>query len=166
MPANSTNALDVAAAIVERIHPIDPLKLQKLVFYAAGEYAALTGERMFPEELEAWEYGPAVYDLWKAYRTYDDDRAIVKPRNGDPSHLNDLAIGCVDSTIRKYGNIPGPKLITLTHKEPAWQDAYVQGQWRTKIPFATLIESFRKKETTPPSDELLDRVFAAQSRAS
>jgi len=166
MVEDSPSALAVAAAIVERLHPIDTLKLEKLVFYAAGEYAALTGLPLFPEELEAWEYGPAVYDIWKTYRAFDDDRAIVKPRNGDSSKLTDLALGCVDSVISKYGSISGPKLINLTHKEPAWRDAYVQGQWRTRIPFDALLESFRRKSVeTPPSDELLDRVFAAQNSA-
>lgn len=57
------NVHDVAAAIIERHHPIDPLKLQKLVYFAAGEYIALTGTPMFPEALEAWDHGPVVYDL-------------------------------------------------------------------------------------------------------
>src|SRR5665213_1575576 len=158
MPVNPTSALDVAAAIIERLHPIDPLKLEKLVFYAAGEYAALTGLPLFPEALEAWEYGPAVYDVWKTYKNCED-RAIVTPQNGDPSKLNDLALGCVVSAVDKYGSIPGRKLINITHEEPAWRESYVEGTYRTPIPFNTLVESFRAKHTERPSSELLDRVF-------
>jgi uncharacterized phage-associated protein len=164
MPSNSANALDVAAAIVERLHPIDPLKLEKLVFYAAGEYAALTGLPLFPEDLEAWEYGPAVYDVWKTYKNCEDG-AIVTPQSGDPSKLNDLALGCVDSAISKYGSIPGRKLINITHDEPAWYESYVEGRYRTQIPFTILVDSFRAKHTERPSDELLDRVFSAQNSA-
>ena len=152
---------DVAAAVVERHHPIDQLKLQKIIFYAAGEYAALTGSQMFPEPIEAWDWGPAIYDVWKTYRRYEADGAIAVPESGDSSKLSDLAIGCVESALDKYGERSGANLIDLTHLEPAWKDSYIPGQMRTPIPVEALIISFRAKYATETiAAEVLEQIFA------
>jgi uncharacterized phage-associated protein len=161
MPANSTNSLDVAAAIVDRLHPVQIVKLQKLVFYAAGEYAALTGQPLFPEDIEAWDLGPVVCNLWKTQKSNESQNDIDHSRLGDSSKLNDLAQGCVNSVVAKYGAMSGAQLIDLTHTEPAWIESYVPGQARTKIPFDLLVKSFRRKPPEArPSDELLNRIFA------
>jgi len=166
MPANSSNSLDVAAAIVERINPIGPAKLQKLVFYAAGEYAALTGESLFPENIEAWDYGPVVYSLWKTYKSFEADGDILESQLGDVNKLNDLAKGCIASVVAKYGAFSGAKLIDMTHREPAWIESYMPGHGRTEIPLNVLVESFRNRQATSAiSDELVDEFFAAQTRA-
>lgn len=166
MGSNSTNVNDVAAAIMERHQPIDKLKLQKIIFYAAGEYAALTGLAMFPEPIEAWDWGPVIYDLWQEFRRCGDDQAIVDLLSGDSSKLDPLAIGCVESALEKYGERSGANLIDLTHKEPAWKDAYVPGQRRTPIPLESLIESFRAKyEDSTISAEVLDHIFARTAGA-
>jgi uncharacterized phage-associated protein len=165
MSANPTSALDVAAAIVKRHQPIDQLKLQKILFYAAGEYAALTGEAMFPEPLEAWDWGPVVYDLWKECHRCEDEFAITEPL-GDPSNLNSLAIACVESALDAYGERSGANLIDLTHKEPAWKDAYEPGQRRTPIPLNSLVKSFRAKyENVVIPSEVLDKLFAKSAGA-
>lgn len=166
MVVEPTNSLDVAAAVVERLNPISALKLQKLVFYVAGEYAALTAEPLFPEDIEAWELGPVVCDLWKEYKSFDEgQREIVEPLRGDSSKLNDLAIGCVDSVLDKYGSYPGSRLVDMSHEETAWIESYVEGQKRTKIPFSALVDSFRAKEAGTVSEVLMERIFSAQSSA-
>ena len=161
MDVMGTTVHDVAAAIVERHRPIDQLKLQKIIFYAAGEYAALTGAAMFPEPIEAWDWGPAIYDIWQEYRLYEADGAIVVPESGDSSKLDELAVGCVDSALEQYGERSGANLIDLTHQEQSWKDAYLPGQRRTQIPLESLVESFRAKYATRViADEVLDRTFA------
>lgn len=161
MSLMSPTVHDVAAAVVERHHPIDQLKLQKVIYFAAGEYAALTGEAMFPEPIEAWDYGPVIYDLWKEYHHFEEDGGIVQPESGDSSTLDDLAIGCVESALAKYGERTGANLIDITHQEPAWKDAYVAGQRRTMIPLEDLVETFRAKfSDVVVSPEVLDQLFA------
>ncbi len=157
---------DVAAAVVARHHPIDQLKLQKIVFYAAGEYSALTGLPMFPEPIEAWDYGPVVYDLYRTYKHFEGEAAIAESEQGDPSKLNALEVGCVESALAQYGEHSGANLIDLTHKEPAWRDSYVAGEMRTEIPVEALVSSFRSKYATSTlSDEVREKAFAPLTRA-
>lgn len=157
---------DVAAFVVERHHPIDQLKLQKIIFFAAGEYAALTGEPLFPEPIEAWDYGPVIFDLWTEYRRYEEDGGIVQPESGDSTKLDDLAVSCVESALAKYGERTGANLIDVTHLEPAWRDSYIAGQRRTVIPLETLIKTFRAKFSDwTVSQEVLDQLFARPAGA-
>lgn len=159
-------AHDVAAAVVERHHPIDQLKLQKIVFYAAGEYSALTGKAMFAELIEAWDWGPAIYDLWREYRRFEGDGDIVVPESGNSSNLNDLAIGCVESALEQYGERSGANLIDLTHRDLAWRNSYVPGQKHTEIPLQELIDSFRAKFATQTvTGAVLEQVFSRPAGA-
>jgi len=153
---------DVAAAVITLCNPIDPLKLQKLVFFAAAEYAALTDEPMFPEPVEAWDYGPVVYDLWKTYRDYEGRADITEPERGDVNRLNDLEMGCVESAVQQFGHLTSAYLIEVSHREPAWKFHYVAGQHRTPIPHEALRETFRAKasEKYQIDPELLGFVFA------
>lgn len=59
--------LDLAES--EKI-PIEPLKLQKLVYFAHGWYLAFTGKPLLNEFVEAWQYGPVIPDLYHAFKHY------------------------------------------------------------------------------------------------
>jgi uncharacterized phage-associated protein len=56
--------LDLAAASGE---PLDPIKLQKLVYYAIGWYAGNTGARLIDEEVKAWAHGPIIPSVYHAF---------------------------------------------------------------------------------------------------
>lgn len=157
---------DVAAAIIERHHPIDPLKLQKLVYFAAGEFISLANQPMFPEPVEAWDYGPVVYDLYDTYRSFEGERAILEPDRGNASALNDLELGCIESALAKYGEYSGAKLIDLSHAETAWRESYVPGQRRTVIPNSLIRSAFREKAASVSvPDDILASVFGASADA-
>lgn len=46
------------------------LKLQKLVYYAAGYYSAYTGSPLMNCSIEAWEYGPVVPQLYHEFKEF------------------------------------------------------------------------------------------------
>lgn len=165
MNAMATTVHDVAAAVVERHHPIDQLKLQKIVFFAAGEFAALTGSQMFPEPIEAWDYGPVIYDVWRTYRQYEGEAAIVAPERGDATKLNALEIGCIEAALEKYGERSGANLIDVAHREVAWKECYVPGQVRTEIPIELMVSTFRAKyEIVEVPQDVLDLLFTSSGR--
>src|ERR1041385_1190632 len=49
---------------------IEPLKMQKLVYFAHGWYLAFTGKPLLNEFVEAWQYGPVIPDLYHAFKHY------------------------------------------------------------------------------------------------
>ena len=52
----------------ERQLTIDPMKVQKLIYYAHGWHLALTGKPLLDRSVEAWQYGPVLPDVYRAFQ--------------------------------------------------------------------------------------------------
>jgi uncharacterized phage-associated protein len=102
------------------------LKLQKLVYYAQGYHLALSGSPAFPENIEAWQHGPVVPDLYRAYRRFGAG-AIPKPEAFDPDGLDLNTRELLDEVYTVYGQFSASKLRNMTHAEKPWADAYAIG---------------------------------------
>ena len=50
--------------------PVDPMKLQKLVYIAEGWSLVKRHETFLRENVEAWPYGPVVPQLYTAFKSY------------------------------------------------------------------------------------------------
>lgn len=110
---------------------ITNLKLQKLLYYAQGISFQRTGEALFDDELEAWDKGPVVYDVWKRFASYDRDpirnSSGVRFETDTERLLLDVAL--------MYGKYTSAKLVSMTHEEGSpWEQVYVQGDRRKVIP--------------------------------
>lgn len=55
------------------VPPIDPLKLQKLLYYAHAWHLALKDAPLFDEDIEAWPWGPVVRDIYIQFKDYKRD---------------------------------------------------------------------------------------------
>lgn len=60
---------------------ITNLKLQKLLYYAQGVYLALYNERLFSDNIMAWEHGPVVVDVYKEYKENGRNQIKLKRNN-------------------------------------------------------------------------------------
>lgn len=56
---------------------ITHLKLQKLLYNAQGIYLAMTGNKLFAENLEAWTHGPVVRDVYDTYCVFGRSPIII-----------------------------------------------------------------------------------------
>jgi uncharacterized phage-associated protein len=59
--------LKVAA---EHDQSLDPMKLQKLVYFANGWHLAIKDMPLINEQVEAWPYGPVIPSLYRAFRKF------------------------------------------------------------------------------------------------
>lgn len=123
-PHSGTTALDVANYFIKRAGKerkwVDPMQLQKLVFYAQCWYIAEHGCCLFGEPVEAWTWGPAVRNVWKAYsgtrKLVDEDVFL--------DELDDDAKDVIESVWCAYGHLSGLTLSKLTHRDGgAWRKA-------------------------------------------
>ncbi|HEX2296276.1 MAG TPA: type II toxin-antitoxin system antitoxin SocA domain-containing protein [Actinomycetota bacterium] len=123
-------ARDVAAAIIEMDPGVDQMKLQKLLYYAQGWHLAWYGEPLFADVVEAWAFGPAVGDVYTAYKDCRDE-PIATPSGGDPEKLGARERRALEAVVAAYAPLTGPQLAALTHREGPWvaaREGYEHGQ--------------------------------------
>lgn len=123
-------AIDVADYIIRSIK-VDPLKLQKLLFYTQAVSLVKHNSPAFDDAIEAWDYGPVVRDIYDNYKKYGYED--IPPSPSKPNKLSKEILECIGLVIDYYGSKSGAALINETHSEAPWQDAYKRGQ-NTRIP--------------------------------
>ncbi|MDR1515148.1 MAG: DUF4065 domain-containing protein [Synergistaceae bacterium] len=107
----------------EAASDIDPMKLQKLLYYCQGYSLGITGRALFDEKIEAWKYGPVVRTVYKEYQGYKGSCIPLDLVTSAPevdayvSHIAELV-------MRDKGQYSATALMKMTHKEPVWQDAW------------------------------------------
>lgn len=122
---------------------IDPLKLQKLLYYAQGEYIAAHGRPLFTDRIEASQHGPVVSEVH--HESKDLGRNPIDPDTFVPEDFCwDDYTEVQDHLVRiwrRYGIYSGWALREKTHCEAPWIDAFQPGQ-NNEITEAALKEFF------------------------
>lgn len=116
---------------------IDPLQMQKLVYFSEGWHLALMGRSLVREQFEAWKRGPVVPDLYHSLKhfgaqpirgrltRYDfDEGEVVEVDRPNDRLSRDL----VREVWNVYNRYSGPQLVGLTHLpgspwDVTWKDA-------------------------------------------
>lgn len=105
---------------------ISNLKLQKLVYYAQAYHLAMYDEPLFAEQVEAWEHGPVVPELYREYRGFGSGN-IPAPADFDPNDYDVRSAELMDEVYEVFGQYSAWKLRNLTHQERPWIEAYEDG---------------------------------------
>ena len=97
------------------------LKLQKLLYYAQGFYLAVYDKPLFEEQIEAWEYGPVVPEIYHSFKTSGAD---ILPKPERTENLDYDASELLSEVFAVYGQFAPWRLVELTHSEPPWKSAF------------------------------------------
>ena len=64
---------------------ITHLKLQKLLYNAQGVCLAITGNKLFDDDLEAWDHGPVIRNVYDTYCVFGRNPIIIPdtPENNE-----------------------------------------------------------------------------------
>jgi uncharacterized phage-associated protein len=124
------------------------LKLQKLLYFAQGKYmAGHGGNPLFGEDIEAWDLGPVVRNVYHTFRScgsfpitvFDIHEEPSKPNEEIATHLKNIW----ESIGTKYS---ASWLVGLTHKENTpWKRYYRKGE-NIIIPKEEIVEYFSKQD--------------------
>lgn len=95
---------------------ISNLKLQKLCYYALGFYLAITGKRLFDNDIEAWQHGPVVRELYNKYHEY---KAEILPISEDfySDKIKPENMELLEDIYERYDQFSAWKLRNMTHAE-------------------------------------------------
>lgn len=142
----SYNVIDVCRHIInysnDHDYGVSNLKLQKLLYFIQAYF--LTNKKdnspCFDEKIEAWDFGPVVPDAYHEYKQYGsgDIPSIESYILFDKENIwNSERVSFVDNIIKdedkllidkvvdKFADYSATDLVSLTHRQSPWIDAYV-----------------------------------------
>jgi uncharacterized phage-associated protein len=117
---------------------LSPMKLQKLVYFAHGWYLAITDNALIRENVEAWQFGPVIPELYQEFKRYgsgDVSKPSLEHEGGSSyipriAHLQDdreaeRAMEVIRSVWDHYGRYSAIKLSNATHMAGTpWSHCY------------------------------------------
>lgn len=144
MGRDALEATDVARYLLHKAgvagEPITNLKLQKLLYYAYGHVLECTGEKLFDEQLEAWQHGPVVRSVYAEFCDFGRSR-IVCVEQPDQSRFSRETRVMLDAVCNAYMAERTLDLRNQTHREVPWKKTYRKDEKR-EIPDAVMCEQF------------------------
>lgn len=135
------SALNIAKYIIDKCtkarYPISNLQLQKILYYIQREFLR-QGTNAFPEEIEAWQFGPVVPEVYKQYCGFG--ALPIRMKYSVELKLNDANI--INFIIEKKRKLKPWDLVSDTHSSgKAWDLIFRDGLGDHQIIPKELIKS-------------------------
>lgn len=138
------NVLDVCRHVInysnDKDYGISNLKLQKVLYFIQAYFLIDASCRCFKEKIEAWDFGPVVPEAYREYKKFGggDIPTVSYVISVDKSDFWKSKIQkytdniiCEEDKIRingvvdRFSDFSATDLVTLTHNQSPWIDAYV-----------------------------------------
>jgi uncharacterized phage-associated protein len=119
------NAIDVSRYFIaaDTEEGITNLKLQKLLYYAQGCFLAAFNKSLFDEEIEAWQHGPVVSEVYHHYKSYGSEHIKLDCLECEfYGKLNSQEKGLLANVQDIYGGYSAWKLRDMSHSDNAWKN--------------------------------------------
>ena len=100
---------------------ITNLKLQKILYFAQAYYLAKFNKPLFNNNIEAWEYGPVVPDVYRKFKKYGSNPIILEE---DESSLSEKDKEILKEVWETFGGYSASRLVDIAHAHTPWKDAY------------------------------------------
>ena len=124
------NVLDVARYIIDyeatQGRTVSNLRLQKLLYFVQCAFIGILGHACFDDSIEAWDYGPVVPKVYRAYKEYG---STVIPASSQPvsRKFSDKDSAIITTMLSATSNYTTGELVDITHSQEPWKNAYVPG---------------------------------------
>ena len=112
---------------------VTPMKIQKLIFFSHAWMLGLYNKRMFRQDVEAWEFGPVVRDVYISLMGYVSDPVteLIRDPAGAPyqASFDKYEKNLIDQVWERYSPYRALQLSELTHKPGTpWYNAWYDPQ--------------------------------------
>lgn len=142
-----TSVYNVIGALCERAEwSLSNLSIQKSAYLVQLLYLGERSEPLFPEDFEAWDYGPVVPNVYHKLKMFGS--APVKPMSylSNTRLPNDAALRHVDDVARLATTQSPGKLVAITHWENgAWAKHYERNLRGIVIPKSDIRDEYRAR---------------------
>lgn len=124
---------------------ISNLKLQKMLYYMQGFFIAVFDRKLFDNEIEAWQYGPVVKEMYEHFKVFGSG-AIVLKENTEVQDLTKEETELFNEVMEEYGQFSAIKLMNMTHNELPWKKVFYENP-QGEISYDLLSEYFKTQIT-------------------
>ena len=130
---------------------ITHLKLQKLLYYAQGISLALYEKPLFNDEIEAWQHGPVVKNVYSEYSSFGRNPIQIKIDENDEKMITELeenseTNNILNTTYNNFAIYTAWQLREMTHEDGTpWDITQKEKGFGVEIE-QDLIKSYFKKE--------------------
>lgn len=110
------NVTEIANWFINELHP-EPLKLQKLLYFAQGYSYAFNDKPLFDEDIEAWVHGPVVPSVYYKYKNFVFNPITIEHENVNLDNETLEILNYVKNNFSKYDS---KYLEEMTHNQEPW----------------------------------------------
>lgn len=103
------------------------MQLLKLVYIAHGWMLATSDEPLIVNQVEAWQYGPVIPDLYQELK-YNGAKPITQPILSTATSFKEHEEQVIQFTFKNYGNFSAYQLSDITHAaNTPWSQTFGKG---------------------------------------
>ena len=124
------SAIKVAKHFVDRaneagVTDMTPLKLMKITYIAHGWMLGVHQRPFFSEDVEAWQYGPVIPELYREAKKFGRGPVTHLPDEYD-FELDADEESIIQQCLNNYGHATAGQLVALTHEKGTPWDVTVK----------------------------------------
>ena len=132
MRTTNNTANNVAEAIIflskKQGMGTDPLKLQKLLYFAQAISLVRNNRPIFKDSIGAWKYGPVINSVYKKYKNYKNRNIECDLETIDNLNLSEKDIAVLEDTLETFKRYTGGQLTKMTHDHLPWKEVFREGR--------------------------------------
>jgi uncharacterized phage-associated protein len=119
------------------------LKLQKLLYYAQGNWLGREKRPLFGEDLQAWAHGPVVPGVYRYFKEFGSgDLQLEDADDFEWEQIDESTTQFLIEVWNTYGQFGAWRLRNMTHNEAPWISNFRDDESHIVIPKADLLRHF------------------------
>ena len=135
----SYKVLDICCYVIDysnqKDYGISNLKLQKILYFIQAYFLISNPSRCcFEDRIEAWDFGPVVPIAYRKYKHFGSSDIPDAVSDNNVIAADDKEL--IKSVIDKFADYTATDLVSLTHSQAPWIDAYIPRMNREITPDA------------------------------
>ncbi|MFF1527960.1 Panacea domain-containing protein [Cellulomonas sp. NPDC058312] len=131
-----------ARAAASGVRNMSNMKLNKMLYFAQAHHLAATGTALFDDDVEAWDHGPVVYDVYSRFSRFKSDPIQMDDVPAAPE-LGEVAEDVLSQVWAIYADKTASQLRAMSHDDPPYVDHYT-GTHRTVMPVKEIRDYYHR----------------------
>ena len=125
---------DVAEYIITysevKDYGISNLKLQKIFYLIQAYFLIQTKKPCFLEEIEAWDFGPVIPEVYRKYKQFGSTNIQARCRNLEEiqKEFKKEDRKRIEEVVDRFAVFSAADLTTLTQNQAPWNNAFGSGE--------------------------------------